>query len=475
MSLPDLPGMASASVRAVESRWARVGDFFLRHQSTIRMIQWVLVFFYLLLVIVPALIPLPDHTHHLWNNLTLFAQFLFWGIWWPFVLISMVLVGRVWCGVFCPEGTLTEVASKYGLGKAIPRWVRWGGWPFVAFLGTTLYGQMISVYQYPKATLLILGGSTLGAVIVGFLYGKEKRVWCRYLCPVNGVFGLLAKLSPLHYQTNKADWAASRDDWRLIPAINCPTLQPLAALDEASGCHQCGRCSGYRDAISLKTRGYGQEVVASNPDRATRWELLLITFGMGGVAVGAFHWSASPWFVQIKQLVAEWLVAHDALWMLQNTLPWWILTDYPEQSDVFNLLDGSLLPLYIATTGVLLGLFQVVMLALATRCLGPWSASRCYQLSYALIPLVGTGVFLGLSSLTVSILRTEQIPLFWVSPLRALLLGGAALWSLWLFYRLMLRDIQYPGRKHLLGMLPAALSVASLVYAWYLLFWGWSS
>ncbi|WP_346433061.1 hypothetical protein [Breoghania sp.] len=31
------------------------------------------------------------------------------------------------------------------------------------------------------------------------MYGNDKRVWCRYLCPVSGIFGLLTKLAPLHY------------------------------------------------------------------------------------------------------------------------------------------------------------------------------------------------------------------------------------------------------------------------------------
>src|SRR4029079_14871139 len=177
---------------------ARIGDALRRHRGPILALQGVIVAFYALLVVVPAFVPVPRPGPSIVSDLTLFAQFAFWGIWWPFVIASTMLLGRAWCGLFCPEGTLTEFASRHGLGKAIPHWMRWSGWPFVAFAITTVYGQLVSVYEYPKAVLLVLGGSTLAAVAVGFVYGKGKRVWCRHLCPVNGVFELLAKVAPLH-------------------------------------------------------------------------------------------------------------------------------------------------------------------------------------------------------------------------------------------------------------------------------------
>ena len=126
------------------------------------------------------------------------------------MLLSTVLVGRMWCGLMCPEGALTEAVSKYSLGRSIPHWVRWSGWPFVAFAATTIYGQMISVYQYPGPALVILGFSTVAAIATALMWGRNKRVWCRFLCPVSGVFAVLAKLAPLHFRVDTKAW----DGWK---------------------------------------------------------------------------------------------------------------------------------------------------------------------------------------------------------------------------------------------------------------------
>src|SRR5450432_134701 len=132
-----------------------MGEWLRTHGRSIRMLQWVVVAVYLLLLILPATLPLPPDGARAFSNITVFAQWAFWGVWWPFVLLSMLVAGQSWCGIFCPEGTLTEAASKFGLGLAVPRWMKWAGWPFVAFAGTTVFGQLVSVYQYPKAALIV--------------------------------------------------------------------------------------------------------------------------------------------------------------------------------------------------------------------------------------------------------------------------------------------------------------------------------
>lgn len=445
----------------------QLGDGMRRHARLIRYLQWSVVLIYAGLLIIPALLPLPHSAARVVDNLVLLAQFMFWGIWWPFVLLSMLLFGRLWCGVLCPEGTLSEWASHHGLGLGIPAWVRWGGWPTLGFCLTTLYGQLISVYDYAQAALLILGGSTFAAMVVGLLFVRGKRVWCRYLCPVSGVFGLLARLAPLHFAVDEQRWKANAAP--RLPLPNCAPLLDIRRLQGASQCHACGRCSGQRGAVQLSARSCNREILQARDQPPPAWDVRLLLFGVIGLAMGAFQWTASPWFIALKQSLAEWLVRRDWLWPLQDDAPWWLLTHYPTLNDSFSWLDGLCIVLYLAGSALALGGGCWLLLRLAARLAGDAALFRALALT--LTPLGGAGLFLGLSATTVKLLRYEGWVLAWVQPARAALLAGAIAWCLWLGWQ------QLKGQAALrrcAAWLCLAVANAGLGAGWYAQFWGWA-
>ncbi|MNH01756.1 4Fe-4S binding protein [Pseudomonas sp. Hg5Tf] len=454
---------------SLHNRWLqRLGDGMRRHAGVIRTLQWTVVLFYALLLVLPALLPLPGSQARMLDNLTLFAQFLFWGIWWPFVLLSIVLFGRLWCGVLCPEGSLSEWASHYGKGMGVPRWMRWGGWPTLAFCLTTLYGQLISVYDYAQAALLILGGSTVAAIGIGLLFARGKRVWCRHLCPVSGVFALLARLAPVHFRVDEQRWkdnAAPR-----LPAPNCAPLLDIRRLQGASECHACGRCSGQRGAVQLIARSGNQEILQSVNRAPSPWDSRLLLFGVIGLAMGAFQWTVSPWFIALKQSLAQWLVAHDVFWPLEDNAPWWLLTHYPQLNDSFSWLDGLSISLYLGATALLLGGCLWLLLRLAARLAG--TPALYGPLSLTLTPLGAAGLFLGLSATTVKLLRYEGLLLDWVQPARAALLIAAMAWSAWLAWQLLTEQkVTLPRRGA--ASLCVLTSIAAVGAGWWLQFWGW--
>jgi len=152
-------------------------------------------------------------------------------------------------------------------------------------------------------------------------------------------------------------------------------------------------------------------------------------------------------------------------------LPWWILTDYPDNNDQMSLLDGAVLLLYIGATALVIGGAVSLCLFFATASLGAWSPKRYHHLAQSLIPIAGCGVFLGLGGLTVSMLRAEGFALAFIGVLRAFLLAGAACWSIALAW-------QIAGRAttSVLRRLAAAMGVACAVLigaASWLLLWVW--
>ena len=465
--MPDIPltlTRDTAPTPASSGVLVRMGLSMRRHQRVITGVQWTVVLIYFSLLVYPAFMPLAAREAHIYDNLRLFAQFLFWGIWWPFVMLSIMLLGRVWCGVFCPDGTLTELASRHGWGRSIPRWIRWGGWPFVAFVGTTLYGQLVSVYQYPRAALVVLGGTSLAAVTVGWVYGRGSRVWCRYLCPANGVFRLLAKVSPLHFEVDQPRWKQAR---ARAPAVNCAPLIDIGHMRSASDCHACGRCSGERGAVKLAWRSPALEILANPPRKPRTDEALTLIFGVIGIAVAAFTWPTSARYVQMKAMLADWLIAHEWHALLQDSAPWWLMTHYPAANDVFTWLDGLCIVGFILGGGGALGLVIWGGVWLAARVARdptlPWQ-----RLSLFLIPIGGVGVFLGLSMLTLGQLKAEGVNLSWVPAVRGLLLASGSGFSAYLLLCLTAcgRSWRATGAA-VAGLLPLALLLTVWIRALY--------
>lgn len=67
----------------------------------------------------------------------------------------------------------------------------------------------------------------------------------------------------------------------------------------------------------------------------------------------------------IKTSAAEWLIEHDSFVLLQDSVPWWLLTHFPEANDVFTWLDGIGVLAYIGATALILGGWITLWLRLA--------------------------------------------------------------------------------------------------------------
>src|SRR6185312_4781736 len=174
--------------------------------------------------------------------------------------------------------------------------------------------------------------------------------------------------------------------------------------------------------------------------------------------------SSTAWFVQLRMAVASHVLEHGPAWLLADNAPWWLLTHYPEAHDVFTWLDGALIVGWIVGTAVILGGVISVCLALASLPMRAMNG-RAYALSYALTPLAGIGLFVGLSALTVGLAKGEGLHVHALPMLRCALLGLGAAWSLRLGYA-QLRS-RTTGSRVVFAFAAFALGVAGVLVAWY--------
>ncbi len=254
------------------------------------------------------------------------------------ILLGTVLLGRFFCGHFCPMGTTLDVLqSPFRAGTKTSlknnsyeaterhRTVKYlaligilaaglGGISLVHVgsplsLVTRLYGLVV----YPIALLsadstLLLAGSWLSGTSVGWLTHLEipekafatnafvvslfvaitalayaqPRFWCRHLCPAGGLMGLFGR-SPIFKR--KVSDACTRCG---LCVRECPTAaiceDPAKTIH--SECIVCLRCAEVCpvSAIEFGARGFFSDALSTNPDPTRRG--MLLALGSGLLAAG---------------------------------------------------------------------------------------------------------------------------------------------------------------------------------------------
>jgi polyferredoxin len=126
-----------------------------------------------------------------------------------FYVRNVGFIGRFWCTV-CPFMVTAEWIRRFSLWL-FPRqqlawnthWLnRWGAWVvFGGFVAIYLWEQLWDLPHHAYLSAWLLLTITAGAVIFSVIY--ERRLWCRYLCPIGGMNGMFAKLSMVELRSTQ--------------------------------------------------------------------------------------------------------------------------------------------------------------------------------------------------------------------------------------------------------------------------------
>ncbi len=83
------------------------------------------------------------------------------------------------------------------------KWLnKWGAWLLWAgFVAIYLWEKLWDLPHTPYLSASLLLIITAGAVIGSIIY--ERRLWCRYLCPIGGMNGMFAKLSMVELRSTQ--------------------------------------------------------------------------------------------------------------------------------------------------------------------------------------------------------------------------------------------------------------------------------
>jgi len=142
------------------------------------------------------------------------------------VLVATVLAGNVFCGWICPFGAVQDALSWLRRRARLPqliipaRWDRILRWGRFVVLGVVLYFSVSTaklwfadfdpyvtlfglrwLFEFNLSTMWI--SLALLAVILGGSLVVD-RFWCRYLCPLGGVFAIASRFSLLRIRRSKA-------------------------------------------------------------------------------------------------------------------------------------------------------------------------------------------------------------------------------------------------------------------------------
>lgn len=148
-------------------------------------------------------------------------------------LFSIAVAGRLYCGWLCPFGALSELIGRLPIKKWTPSQKADDKWRNIKYYILALAVASVFISRKPEfgnfetyVTLFAFHGSlpawalTIASLLLSL---KVTRFWCRYLCPVAALTGILSR---------RAEGYPSRSD---CPMGNKP--DPLI-----SECIRCNRC-----------------------------------------------------------------------------------------------------------------------------------------------------------------------------------------------------------------------------------------
>jgi polyferredoxin len=188
----------------------------------------------------------PDFAN--WLRNTNLSNLIVWSYWWPVIVITAILAGRLWCTV-CPVELITYWSGRIGLRRQVPHILK-SGWVVTIFytLIWIVGVQTLAVNRVPRQMALYMLMLIIVAVDISLIF--RKRAFCSYVCPVGHLLGLYALISPFEWRADDLsicescktkDCLTKKNHYRLIGRSCTSNLYPATIRDNRD-CLLCTQC-----------------------------------------------------------------------------------------------------------------------------------------------------------------------------------------------------------------------------------------
>ena len=451
---------ASAARPQDQALASRIEAVAVRVRPFLPYVHATMAVFFIVLIAAPVMLPAMPATQRLAGA----ANWLIWGLWFPLVFLSVLFTGRSWCGTLCPMGAASEWVNRIGLKRTVPGWLRWEGTPIVSFLFITILGQTVGVRDYPDAIVEVFGGTLLAALAIGFVYGRgrEKRAWCRHVCPIGLLLGVFSRLGIVDLVPKRPVAGGDAYTERGL----CPTMIDLKRKTESRHCVMCMRCVQPERAggLTLRLRPPGEEVAEIAQHHPVASEIWFLYLGTG-VSLGGFLWLVLPQYQWLRQTIGAWAIDHGWNWIGESG-PAWLMVVHPEAREVFVWLD------FLMIVGWMVGVMLALTIVLAAlNALSAWLSGRfgatgrfrdrLVIIGYQVTPAAMISLLLGLGVGLFALLPADA-----AMTLKIALLVGAVGWGTWLGWRILGR-LGLDGMRRAVTLMPGLVAGVLVAAAWW--------
>lgn len=203
------------------------------------------------------------------------------------VLVATLLVGNTFCGWICPFGALQDGITWVRRTLRLPTWtpskrvdavLRYGRY---VVLGLVLvmsfttaklwfgdYDPYVTLFSlhwiFEPSTELIVALVILVLVVVASVL--VERAWCRYLCPLGGVFALLGHVSFLRIRRSEKTCSDCTLCDRPCPVgLDVSKAKPFVSTD-CIGCMDCVAACPVKGALDVKAPVFVGSIIGRRED-----------------------------------------------------------------------------------------------------------------------------------------------------------------------------------------------------------------